>query len=62
MVAGAFAPAAPLEMIHKDLRLAKKAASDTPGLSAFAEIYANASAKGSGKLNATAFARRYLPV
>ena len=56
------APAAPLEMILKDLHFAKEAASDAPGLSAFAEIYANASAEGLGELDVTAIVRRYLPV
>ncbi len=62
MLSGAFAPAAPLEMILKDLHFAKEAASDAPGLSAFAEIYANASAEGLGELDVTAIVRRYLPV
>lgn len=66
MLSGAFAPAAPLDLILKDLRLAehlaKEAASDTPGLSAFAEIHANASAEGLGELAVTVIARRYLPV
>lgn len=66
MLAGAFAPAAPLDLILKDLRLAVGLAGETeagtPALKALAQIYAAASAQGLGALNVTAIARRYLPV